>query len=769
MKRTVASALVLTAILGFSFLGAQTTRIYQSGGQAEFVNLITMKDGNLMLVFHDGRDFNADSELRYMIYNVDQGRWSAATRVVPKFNASSFPNMALDSKGDIHMVYQDGNSSANREICYARYSHSEKKWSSRFVAYESPGVNSTWPRIQVEDDLIYILWCHNYDPKDGFMDICLIVNPIGAAWPIQRAERLTVSITGWAASIHPDFAVLNKKVYAIWMDTNHAADPTNSGNWKMFYKEAEYNDDAKTWLFDRAPLVHLNSTHSENEYYPALAVDPSGTVHAFYSQKIGPYFHMMKKPGGNWTAPMPLSRDFTTQNFFPYMRYHDGLIHAIWNEGPEGEMRLLYNRALPNGTWGNPIVIASPMYSPWQPWLAIDKKGVLHIVWADGPSDSSRDIYHSKVTLPGNPPTAVIDASPTRGLIPLSVRFEGTRSTDSDGTIIKYMWDFGDGNTAEGQVVTHTYTQKGTFKAVLKVLDNDFRVGLAEVAIEASTGEPFAVIKPSATQGVVPFQVQFDGSGSFDEDGQVVSHDWVFCDGTTATGPFVTKTYDKGGQYYCSLTVTDNDGKTNTVSATVTAYQKPTAAFTATPTRGLTPLQVQFDASESTDEDGQIVTFQWSFGDGLYGSGKTVTHTYTKSGPFTAQLTVIDNDGYVDITEMTIDALSKPLAPTQVAVKTDVNRTLLYRDYFNRISWQENTRNAGLFAIAQYRIYRKLTSDAAGQFVKVGEVSASQFHFDDRKHTSTLDAARYEYVVTAVDNQGRESGWSLRVSTGGNS
>ena len=726
-----------------------------------------MKDGNLMLVFNDGGNFNSNTELRYMIYNVEEATWSQAARVVPKLNSASWPQLALDSNGNIHMVYMDGNASTNREIFYTMYNHDQKRWSSRSVAYESPGVNSSWPRICVEDDLIYIVWNHNYKSDIGFMDVCMIVNPVGAAWPVERKNRLTISNTQWAASVHGDFAVYNKKVHSIWMDTNHAPDPRNSGNWKNYYREAAYNAEAQTWFFERTPLIHIHPDSFQNEYYPVLTIDPGGTAHALYSLKVGPYYHIMKKPGEKWSRPRAMSSGLTTQNLFPYLRYHDGLIHAIWNEGAKGDMRLMYNRALPNGTWTNPVVIANEVQSPWQPWMAIDKKGVVHVVWGDGSNDTNRDIFHAKVELPGKPPAAAIEANPTRGLIPLTVRFDGSRSNDPDGTIMKYMWEFGDGNTADGRVVTHTYRQKGTYQAVLKVLDNDFRVGLTEITIEASTGEPFAVIKASATRGIVPMRVEFDGSDSRDDDGQVVSYNWDFGDGNTATGVLVEHTYTKGGLYKVSLTVTDNDGKTNTASLDVNMYQKPTASFTATPNRGLVPLQVDFDASESKDDDGRIVTYQWTFGDGLYGQGSKVTHSYVMGGPFTAQLSVIDNHGYVDTVDMTIDALNKPLPPVQVAVKTDVNRTLLYRDYFNRISWQQNSRNADIFTISQYRIHRKLKSDAAGVFVKVGEVSSTQLHFDDRQHASSQEAARYEYVVTAVDSEGNESDPSVSASPSG--
>ncbi|MBI9082121.1 MAG: S8 family serine peptidase [Desulfobacterales bacterium] len=84
------------------------------------------------------------------------------------------------------------------------------------------------------------------------------------------------------------------------------------------------------------------------------------------------------------------------------------------------------------------------------------------------------------------------------------------------------------------------------------------------------------------------------------------------------------------------------------------ANQAPTAAFTATPTSGNTPLAVAFNAASSTDADGTIATYAWTFGDGASAAGQTTSHTYTTGGTFTASLTVTDDDGATDAASRTI-------------------------------------------------------------------------------------------------------------------
>ncbi|QOV91783.1 carbohydrate-binding protein [Humisphaera borealis] len=78
------------------------------------------------------------------------------------------------------------------------------------------------------------------------------------------------------------------------------------------------------------------------------------------------------------------------------------------------------------------------------------------------------------------------------------------------------------------------------------------------------------------------------------------------------------------------------------VSYVGAANRAPNAVATATPTSGLAPLTVSFDASGSTDPDGDTLTYTWNFGDGTTATGRTVSKTYTTNGVYTPTLTVSD-------------------------------------------------------------------------------------------------------------------------------
>ena len=71
--------------------------------------------------------------------------------------------------------------------------------------------------------------------------------------------------------------------------------------------------------------------------------------------------------------------------------------------------------------------------------------------------------------------------------------------------------------------------------------------------------------------------------------------------------------------------------------------QLPTASFTVDVDRGQAPLEVSFDGSASSDPDGNLVSYEWTFGDGGTASGVRVTHTYDGAGMFEVELTVRDD------------------------------------------------------------------------------------------------------------------------------
>ncbi len=163
---------------------------------------------------------------------------------------------------------------------------------------------------------------------------------------------------------------------------------------------------------------------------------------------------------------------------------------------------------------------------------------------------------------------------------------------------------------------------------------------------------PSASFNANPTSGEVPLTVSFDATSSSDPDGMVLGYDWNFGDNHTDSGKTVTHTYENAGTYTVQLTAVDDKGAEDTVTKTITVSPKPSgtpeANFTASPSSGEVPLEVSFDASGSSDPDGQISSYEWDFDDGEMGSGKTTDHTFDSSGAYTVRLTVTDDKGNKD-------------------------------------------------------------------------------------------------------------------------
>jgi len=91
--------------------------------------------------------------------------------------------------------------------------------------------------------------------------------------------------------------------------------------------------------------------------------------------------------------------------------------------------------------------------------------------------------------------------------------------------------------------------------------------------------------------------------------------------------------------------------------------QPPQASFTLSPPAGEAPLMVSFDASASSDPDGEIVSYSWDFGDGDRGEGVQVTHEYQVPGTFRVVLTVVDDRGAEDTAEGEVQVRLPPVPP----------------------------------------------------------------------------------------------------------
>jgi RHS repeat-associated protein len=176
-----------------------------------------------------------------------------------------------------------------------------------------------------------------------------------------------------------------------------------------------------------------------------------------------------------------------------------------------------------------------------------------------------------------NTSPAAVTGGPYSGPAGSPVQFNGSGSSDSEGQIAGYQWDFGDGGLGTGPSPSHTYSTQGTYNVTLTVTDSG---GLTASATTTATiypasnkmpvpiiAGPFSAVAGSATQ--------FSSTGSFDPDGTIAQYKWDFGGLGSATGASPSFTFTNRGTHLVSLMVTDNWGAKSLTSINVTVTPAP--------------------------------------------------------------------------------------------------------------------------------------------------------------------------------------------------
>jgi len=300
-------------------------------------------------------------------------------------------------------------------------------------------------------------------------------------------------------------------------------------------------------------------------------------------------------------------------------------------------------------------------------------------------NDTLTDTAASDVTVSPpalQPPVASFIYSPTAPQVDETVTIDASASSDSDGTIVSYEWDFGDETDGTSEIATHIYADNGTYVVTLKVTDNDGLSDTTSKDITVLNRPPNATFTESAETVYTGEVISFNASDSYDPDGTIASYFWDFGDETNATGMIVEHSYADDGNYTVTLTVTDDDGATHNATATKTVLNRsPVASFTESAEIVYLNETIYFNATGSYDPDGNITNYFWDFGDETNATGVTTEHSYPLEGNYTVTLTVIDDDDAPNSTSASKTILNRPPVAvfTESAEQVYTNETV----YFN--------------------------------------------------------------------------------------
>ncbi len=277
--------------------------------------------------------------------------------------------------------------------------------------------------------------------------------------------------------------------------------------------------------------------------------------------------------------------------------------------------------------------------------------GMVMSIGAGSPNRLLNITFMSVTTPPTNAaPVARITSTCTG----LTCIFSGTSSSD-DVSIASYAWAVTGGSpaTSAASVVSATFSTGGTKTVTLTVTDNAGLTGTLTQTVTVTAPAPLAPVDnpPAAnfTWSCAGITCQLDASSSTD-DGAIVSYTWNLgrYPDPTAAGVSVTAAYPHAGARTVTLTVTDNSGKSTSITKTVAVGSAPPVDNppVANFTWSCPGITCQLDASSSTD-DGAIVSYTWNLGryPDPTAAGVLVAATYPHDGPRTVTLTVTDNSG----------------------------------------------------------------------------------------------------------------------------
>jgi PKD repeat protein len=507
-------------------------------------------DNKVMVVWREEGGYTGDDNNIY--YTVFSGTsWSKPRAAYNTGEFSKNPHMDMGADGVIHLVWADG-AGSNRDVFYGKYKNGA--WQgSRAKVFSSP-YNSNWQRIGIyQNNVLNVVWgsamtggisqhwrIRNTWKIDGFWNSTGKILSKNATW------------TGdWDLAMHPDIFCKGDKAYVVWHEGNHST-------MSIKFSEKQGNGD---WSYP------IDITPTGKMYnWPGIVVDSSDNVHVICSKTGGNVWSTSRR-SGTWSALKPINQSKHTRGFVTLDIDDKDVLHAVYQAGSY----IYYNYGSTGGNWGQETKVSNGKEDMY-PAVAADNNGFVHVVWCEADEGYNGDVYYSKLEAgylaDTNSPTASFTHTPQAGAPPLKVYFDAAGSSDSDGTIESYSWDFGDGFYGDGLKPTHTFTKRDVYTVTLTVVDNDGLSATAKGNVYVSD-PPVAKFTITPPTGVAPVTINFDASTSYDPDGKIVKYRWDYGDNTFGNGEKTAHNYEAADDYTVTLEVFDNYGIGTTASKEV--------------------------------------------------------------------------------------------------------------------------------------------------------------------------------------------------------
>jgi PKD repeat protein len=303
------------------------------------------------------------------------------------------------------------------------------------------------------------------------------------------------------------------------------------------------------------------------------------------------------------------------------------------------------------------------------PSVTADTKYVITLVAGNSAGNNAVSHDFTVKAITGKAPSNFSFAAPNGLEAPATVQF-----TADVGNATSYFWNFDDGATSTEQNPQHIFQTVGSYSVKLTTTNLAGSNSTTRSVVTTDLGTPKAsftanaasvskdvngntVVSPALAKTKAPFTVQFNGTTL----GRVSAYYWDLGDGTTAQTANVNHTYSTPGNYSVYLIVANTQGSDYVYASQLISVSAPdpTADFTATPSTGAAPLNVQF-----TDTTGNNpFAWYWTFGDGTISGAQNPTHTYNTAGTYPVTLTAQNSVGTSKKTmNITVIKMDKPVS-----------------------------------------------------------------------------------------------------------
>jgi phosphoribosyl-AMP cyclohydrolase len=308
--------------------------------------------------------------------------WQPAKRLTWTPGDSFRPRAAVDSSGNLHLVWYDS-LAENSEVYYSRSTDGGTTWTAKKALTVNPGVSNE-PFIAVDPkDRLHVFWANN---APGNAEIYYKKSTSGGTtW--SQIKRLT-----WTAglSLYPvaavDVGALNS-LLLVWMDKT-------PGNFEIYFKKS--TDGGDTWSSSKR--LTWNSGASSR---PVIAVSEYSNLHVvWYDDTPGAsevYYRRSTDYGVIWSPTRRLTWTAGT-SLFPTIVASAIDFNLIWCDHDPGNLEIYYKKSTDGGdTWTAGKRLTWTSLDNESPSAAIDANNNLHLLWSDL-TPGSYEVYYRKCT-----------------------------------------------------------------------------------------------------------------------------------------------------------------------------------------------------------------------------------------------------------------------------------------------------------------------------------------------------------------------------------